>query len=117
MKFRNPWIDPRITQVTPEGIQTYLLQHGWKNLGPASNPYLLRFEVEDGNEEAPTLFVPVLVDEGPALQWLIECIADLALWQGRWAVDVLNEILRQSPAEVAPTNGPAVSLPAEPAPK
>jgi hypothetical protein len=115
MKFRNPWIDPRIVQVRPEDAQAYLTRHGWKLVGPASNPDLLRYEVE-ANESTPTLFVPVRVDSGPALQWMIDLVADLAHFEDRWAVDVLHDIL-QHPADSVAANGPAVPTTAEPAPK
>lgn len=41
MKFRNPWIDPRILQVRPEAVRAYLLTHGWEYLGPAVMPDML----------------------------------------------------------------------------
>src|ERR1700722_9617309 len=44
MKFRNPWIDPRITQVGAENARAYLLRRGWKSLGLAVNPILEMFE-------------------------------------------------------------------------
>jgi hypothetical protein len=115
MKFRNAWIDPRIVQVRPEDAQAYLVRHGWQLVGPATNPELLRYEMA-GDETAPTMFVPVRVDSGAALQWMIELVADLAHFEDRWAVAVLDDILRQ-PAEAAAANGSAVPTKAEPAPK
>jgi hypothetical protein len=100
MKFRNPWIDPRIVQLRPEEVQAYLTQHGWKPVGPAENPDLLRYEVE-ANAEAPTLFVPVRVDSGPALQWLIDLVADLARFEDRWAVAVLQDLFSQPAGSAA----------------
>jgi hypothetical protein len=115
MKFRNPWIDPRILQARTEAAQAYLTRHGWKLVGPAADPSLLRYEIE-GDENTPTLFVPIRVDSGPGLQWMIDLVADLARFEDRWAVDVLHDILQQ-PADSAATNGPAVPAQAEPAPK
>jgi hypothetical protein len=115
MKFRNPWIDPRIAQARPEDAQAYLTSRGWKLVGPATNPELLRYEIE-GNENAPTMFVPIRVGSGPALQWMIDLVADLAHFEDRWAADVLHDILRQ-PADGAPANGPAVPKTAEAAPR
>jgi hypothetical protein len=109
MKFRNPWIDPRVAQVRPEDAQTYLTRHGWTLIGPASNSELLRYEIE-GNEQAPTVFVPIRADSGAAQQGMIDLIADLACFEDRWAVDVLHDILRQS-AEAVAANGPAVGRP------
>ncbi len=113
MKFRNAWIDPRIVQLRPEDAQAYLTRQGWKLVGPASNPELVRYEIE-GNESAPTLFVPVRVDAGPGVQWMINLVAHLAHFEDRWAVDVLNDVLRQAADGVA-ANGPAASLKGEPA--
>jgi hypothetical protein len=113
MKFRNAWIDPRIVQARPEEARAYLARQGWKLVGPASNPELLRYEIE-GNESAPTLFVPIRVDAGPGLQWMIDLVADLAHFEDRWAVDVLNDMLRPT-ADGMAANGPATAAKGEPA--
>jgi hypothetical protein len=115
MRFRNPWIDPRVSQARPEDAQAYLARQGWELVGPASDPQLLRYEIK-GDENAPTVFVPVRVDSGPGLQWMIDLVADLARFEGRWAVDVLADILRE-PAPAAAANGPAGPAKAEPAPR
>ena len=116
MKFRNPWIDPRIVQLGPEEAQAYLLRHGWKLLGPAENPLLLMFEGPGEGQDTPTILVPLKLDQGPMLQRMIEVVGDLARFENRWAVDVLHDILHQ-PADSAATNGPTVPTKAEPAPK
>jgi hypothetical protein len=110
MKFRNPWIDPRVADLRPEVVQVYLAQHGWKEVGPAENPNLLRYETTD--PEAPTLFLPRRTDNGAALQWMIELIGTLALWQGRYAAELLSDVLRC--ASVNGSNGPTskASVPA-----
>jgi hypothetical protein len=64
----------------------------------------------------PSMFVPIRVGSGPALQWMIDLVADLAHFEDRWAVDVLHDILRQT-ADGAPANGPAVPTKAEAAPR
>jgi hypothetical protein len=115
MKNRNPWIDPRIVQARPEEAQAYLIRHGWKLVGPATSSELLRYERE-GNENAPTMFVPIRVGSGPELQWMIELIADLAQFEDRWAVDVLHDVLRQ-PVDAMPVNGPTEPTSAQPAPR
>jgi hypothetical protein len=96
MNFRNPWIDPRVVELIPDRVQAYLSQRGWKSVGPASDPHLLRYERADGSEESPTLFVPVEMDEGPALQWMIELIEELARFEGRWATAVVDDIFQQA---------------------
>ena len=65
MKFRSPWVDPR---VRPEQVHAYLGARGWKEVGPAGDPHLLRYERTDGGEDDPTLFVPRKVDDGTGLQ-------------------------------------------------
>lgn len=102
MKFRNPWVDPRVLQVRPEQVQAYLSLRGWKELGPASDPHLLRYKRADGNENAPTLFLPRKVDEGPGLQWLIELVEELARFEERWATEVVEDVLRQTNADRQP---------------
>ena len=52
MKFRNPWIDPRVVQVRPAAAQAYLRAHGWMVL-PAEQPNLLSFRGGDGGEDGP----------------------------------------------------------------
>ncbi len=116
MKFRNPWIDPRIVQAKPEAAQAYLLAHGWKLVGPAANPALLMFERPDTEAAPPTVLVPVQLDEGPMLQRMIDLVADLGSFEDRWAADVLRDILAQS-AEGKAANGQSVPRPAEHSPK
>jgi hypothetical protein len=115
MKFRNPWIDPRIAEVRPEDVRAYLTRHGLQAVGPASDPNLVRFERVAGGEEAPTLFVPVQVRPGSLLGRMIECVADLARYEGRWAVEVLSDIMRQAAGDGRPVNGPSLPAPPEPA--
>lgn len=107
MKFRNPWIDPRITRVRPEDVQAYLTRQGWQCIGPATDPNLLRYERVEASVDAPTLFVPVqMADKGPFLDGMIELVADLARQENRWAVEVLHDILQPAPAGSASANGP-----------
>ena len=96
MKFRNPWIDPRILQVRPEEAQAYLSHLGWHLAGPAANPNLLLFDPPQDKEEGPTFMVPVRLDQGPAVQWMIDLVTEVALWQDRYAGDVLTDILQHS---------------------
>jgi hypothetical protein len=101
MKFTNPWIDPRITEVRPEAAQAYLLAHGWKPLGLATNPDLLRFEGPGREEDSPLALLPKRLDEGPLLQRMIDLVAEVARNEGRWAVDVLTDMLSQRKMTVA----------------
>lgn len=116
MKFRNPWIDPRILQVRPEAVQAYLLAKGWEYLGPALAPSLLMFDTPSPRGDKPNVLLPLKLEHGSDIQRLIELVSDVALHEDRWAVDVLSDMLRQ-PTDSVPIPGPSVPLPAEPAPK
>ncbi len=116
MKFRNPWIDPRILQVRPEAVQAYLLTHGWVYLGPAIMPDMLMFDTPQPRDDKPNVILPLKLEHGSQVQRLIELIGDVALYEDRYAGDVLTDMLRQ-PVEPVPANGPGVTLPAEPTPK
>jgi hypothetical protein len=50
-------------------------------------------------------------------QCVIELITDLARAEDRYAVDVLNDILRHAAAEAASANVPAAATKTEPAPR
>lgn len=94
MDLRNPWIDPRIVRLRPEDVQAYLSRRGWRCVGPATDPNLLRYERVGETSDAPTLFVPVqAADRGPFLDVMIELVADLACQEDRWAVEVLHDML------------------------
>jgi len=111
VKFRNPWIDPRIVRLGPAEAKDYLVRHGWKSLGPASNPILEMFEGPGEGEESEAVLVPLKADQGPMLQRMIDLVSELARFEDRWAVDVLSEMLQ--PSGGAPVNGPAVEKPAK----
>jgi hypothetical protein len=112
MKFRNPWIDPRVLQVHAGAAQTYLRQRGWKPL-PAEQPNLLRFEGPPGGDSR-TVRVPLLEQARDYTQRVIELITDLAVAEDRYAVEVLEEILRQPPPELAtPMHGATTPTPTE----
>ncbi len=116
MKFRNPWIDPRILQVRPEAVRTYLLTHGWVYLGPAVMPDMLMFDTPQPRDDKPNVILPLKLEHGSQVQRLIELIAEVALYEDRYAGDVLTDMLRQ-PVEPVPARGADVPLPIEPTPK
>jgi hypothetical protein len=115
MKFRNPWIDPRIVQVRYENARAYLDRHGWKSLGPAVNPILEMFEGPGAGEAKPSVLLPRQLDEGPMLQRMIDLVGDLARFEDRWAVAVLDDMLQAAPPGAVNTNGPGVTSKVEPA--
>lgn len=116
MKFRNPWIDPRILQVRPEAVRAYLLAHGWLYLGPAIMPDMLMFDTPQPRDDKPNVILPLKLEHGSQIQRLIELIADVALYEDRYAGDVLTDMLRQ-PIEPVPAEGAGVPLSIEPTPK
>jgi hypothetical protein len=115
MKYRNPWIDPRIAHVRPDQARSYLLSRGWRCVGPADNPALEMFEAPAADDDTPAVLLPLQVDEGPMLQRMIELVADVARIEDRWAVDVLNDVLQSGISR--PANGPAIEQPARSAMK
>jgi hypothetical protein len=114
MTFRNPWIDPRIVQVRSAAVQIYLRARGWKPL-PAEQPNLLPFQEGSDAEESRTVHVPLLEQARDYPQRMIELVTELALAEGRYAVDVLNDLLQQGAAEAVPASGPALPGRIEPA--
>jgi hypothetical protein len=106
MKILNPWIDPRVAQLRPEVVRAFLMSHGWQEVGPAENPHLVRYEVAGDHRDAPTLFLPLGTDNGAALQWLIELIGELAVWEDRFAGDLLTDILQPAPNGAATDRAP-----------
>ncbi len=96
MKPRNPWIDPRVAQVQSKAAQAYLLQHGWKPLA-ASRPSLLPFAGPRAGTNPPIVHVPVREQARDYSQRVIEFVTELALAEGRYAVEVLDELLRNQP--------------------
>jgi hypothetical protein len=91
MKYRNPWIDPRVEQVRPDSAQAYLSNRGWKTL-PIEQGSLLPFESPVG-EEGPVVRVALKEEARDYPQRVIELITDVALAEDRYAVEVLNDIL------------------------
>src|SRR5437879_3477820 len=111
MKFRNPWIDPRVALVRPAAARAYLMRRGWKPL-PADQAYLQPFESPDG-ETGPVVRVPLAEEGRDYPQRVIELITELALAEERYAVEVLNHLLAQR-GETAEANGPAATAQVEP---
>jgi len=113
MKFRNPWIDPRVTQVRSGDARAYLQRRGWRPL-PVEQPHLLPFESPSGGDDAPVVVLPEREGGRDFTQRIIELISDVALAEGRFAGDILNEMIGQTAAALPPTaNGPGVTHPAE----
>ena len=74
------------------------------------------FDTPEPRGDKPNVLLPSKLEHGPQVQRMIELVSDVALYEDRWAVDVLNDMLRQ-PVNAALPNGPAVPAQAEPAPR
>lgn len=96
------WVDPRVERVTVEQMTSYLLRRGWR-LQPPSRPEALIFEGPMADDGRPLeLFVPASERFRDYRLRITDQIGTLAMLENRWAVDVLNDILRGPP-----TNGAA----------
>jgi len=98
MKFRNPWIDPRVLQVKISDAEAYLAQHGWEALEPITKLAIPYQRGADG----PIVNLPQLEDAIDYPQRVIDLVAALAFAENRWAVEVLADLLQ---AKSAPNGG------------
>jgi hypothetical protein len=101
MKFRNPWIDPRILNLKPSEAEWYLANHGWRQIKPFTSR-MVSFErrIDGSDSDGHVVHVPQHQDDIDYPQRMIDLVAALAFAEDRWAVEVLSEILeaRNSPA-------------------
>lgn len=111
MKFRNPWIDPRVFQVNPADAEAYLLQHGWKSMTPITSG-MVPFQRAAEEHHGPIVNVPQRPDMIDYPQRVIDMIAAVACAEDRWATEVLSDILAATNAP-APVNGPSTARAAE----
>ena len=109
----NPWVDPRMTAVTPEDIRSYLLARGWK-LAPQSDASLLVFE-GPSDDDGRTI-VQVLPSSAAMRDFALrseELIGALAVFEDRPASDVLSDVLRagstQAPVPATSREGGTVA--------
>lgn len=108
MKFRNPWIDPRVREVRSKAAQAYLVQHGWKP-SAADQPGMLPFAGPGVGKDPAIVRVPLREQARDYVQRVIELVTDLALAEGRYAVEVLDDLLQQQGDTPATAdNGPRV---------
>jgi hypothetical protein len=117
MSNMDKWVDPRVRLVKAANLHAYLLGRGWK-LKPSPRPQVLLFEEPPGHPGKPVLqTVPANEGGSDYIDTVVRVITNLAAVEDRYAVDVLNDILQQPPAENVPANGPAMPLKAEPKPR
>jgi hypothetical protein len=84
-----------VEQVRPAAARDYLTRRGW-NLLPAEQTNLEPYASPGSDEEVVS--VPLAVQGRDYVQRVIELVTAVALTEKRYAVDVLNDILRP-PAE------------------
>jgi hypothetical protein len=105
MKFRNPWIDPRVEQVRTANLLAYLDLRGWRRRSDPTDSFQ-SFEKPTADNFGPVVNVPRQEQARDFVQRVIEAVSDLALAEDRYAVDVLNDILSTAPPHSAsPGNG------------
>lgn len=105
VKTKNPWIDPRLLRLRPEAVKDYLLSKGWVLVGPAKEADMLMFDTPQPRDDKPNVLLPLKLEHGHQIQRMIELVTELALYEDRYAPDVLDAIEQQS----EPTGGPAIS--------
>jgi hypothetical protein len=104
MTFRDPWIDPRVTQVRVAAFQRYLEKRGWRQL-PESPRGFLSFQVP-GDPRSLIRIPGAPENDGDYLRLVIQVITDMAQVEGKYAVELLNDILACDPSlPPAPGNG------------
>jgi hypothetical protein len=103
--FRNPWIDPRVLDVRPADAEAYLRNHGWQEV-ESGNPQWKRFlSPVSSNREA--VLLPSATTDESLVNLLVECVGKVAAWEGRFAGELLNELLPVAPG--VQSNGAATS--------
>jgi hypothetical protein len=74
---------------------------------------MLMFDTPQPRRDKANVLLPLRMDDGAYVQRLVKLVADVALHEDRWAVDVLSDMLRQ-PVESTLANAPTASTKAEP---
>jgi hypothetical protein len=111
MNNLDQWIDPRVKQVKAASLHAYLLQHDWVPK-PSPRPLVLLFEEPPG-EGGQRIVQAVPAEDGGRdyADSIVRAITTLAALEGRSPVEILNDILQQSPAAPASVNGPGTPHP------
>lgn len=95
MKYENPWVDPRVQTVRVPAIRNYMARKGW-NLLPSTRPQILVFEGPLDDDGQPIRqMVPALEQGNDYAPCVADLITNLARLEDRYAVEVLNDILRE----------------------
>jgi hypothetical protein len=99
------WVDPRVRQVKTANLHAYLVARGWKPR-PSPRPQVLHFEGPPQQKGKPILqTVPAHDGVSDCADAIVRVVTNLAVVEGRSAIDVLNDILRQATSEPVSVNG------------
>jgi hypothetical protein len=89
------WVDPRVTRVRVADVRAYLERRGWEER-PGPRPQQITFEEPAGNPNGPTIVsLPSSEQFADYPQRILEFVTELAEIEDRYAVDVLDDILKQ----------------------
>jgi hypothetical protein len=89
------WVDPRVQIVRVADVQSYLRRRGWAQRA-APRPQQLAFEEPAGSPDGQAIvYLPASEHFADYPQRILEVITELAEIEDRYAVDVLNDILKQ----------------------
>lgn len=92
MKFRDPWIDPRVQEIRPTQLLAYLAAKHWSETR-AHHPSMRAFR--DGHGHGDVL-VPKATAYDRYVQDIIDAVTLLAKAEDRYAGEVLTDLLGQS---------------------
>ena len=104
IRFRNPWIDPRVLDVQPADAEAYLRTRGWEE-AESGNPHWKRFLSPTGRDREAVL-LPTATPDDALVNLLVECVGKIAAWEGRFAGELLNELLA-GPSGIRSNGAPA----------
>ena len=105
MNFRNPWIDPRVQAIRPFQLLAYLQAKKWSETR-ARFPTMRAFRDAYGHGD---VLVPVTMDHDRYVEDIIDAVTLLAKAEGRYAGDVLTDLLSQTPADAEAKTMPPAS--------
>jgi hypothetical protein len=91
--MRDPWIDPRYTQLTPAQAEAYLQRHGWRRVDyPQPEVHVYEGPTADGGR-AIRQYVPQHERADDFHRVMLDVITSVARLEDRYAVQVLDEML------------------------